>query len=593
MPDIVSRKVCLWLLPHAISQIHTAVICRFKIKAFDATRSVIMQKFSTHEVTNQTPPLENYNLYANDRALGEAVLREGAAWALPGLQTFGAKLGEAAVMALGPLANRNPPTLFTYDRFGNRCDEVEFHPAWHALMTLGAGEGLHSSPWTDTRAGAHVARAAAYLLYGQIENGTQCPLTMTHASVPVLKKHLASLPMLESIWLPRILSREYDPRFTPIEEKRGALIGMGMTEKQGGSDVRTNTTTAVAEGATGPGKPYRLTGHKWFMSVPMSDAFLMLAKTNVGVSCFFVPRFTPDGGKNGLSLQRLKDKLGNKSNASSEVELQGAHGWLLGEEGRGVATIVEMATYTRLDCALGTAALMRQCVAQALHHARHRVAFGKRLLEQPLMKNVLADLAIESEAATALVMRLARAFDAQTDEAETELRRLLTPAVKYWICKRGPPVAAEAMEVLGGNGYVEESVMPRIYREMPLNSIWEGSGNVMCLDVLRVASRESRAFEIYFAEVEKAKGGDTRLDGFVARLKQELFAAGDKEHSARRLTEALALGMQGALLVRHAPSAVAEAFCASRIARDWGGAFGTLAVGVQTDAIIKRAWPAT
>jgi putative acyl-CoA dehydrogenase len=554
-------------------------------------RRAVMQTFSTHEVTNQPPPLESYNLYENDCALQEAVTREGAAWAAPQLHAFGAKLGEPALIALGPLANRNPPVLHTHDRYGKRRDEVEFHPAWHELMTLGASAGLHSVPWSEPRAGAHVARAAAYLLYGQIENGTQCPLTMTYAAVPVLKKQAATLPMLDEVWLPRILSREYDQRFLPIAQKRGALIGMGMTEKQGGSDVRTNTTSAVAEVAVGPGKAYRLTGHKWFMSVPMSDAFLMLAKTNVGVSCFFVPRFTPDGAKNGLSLQRLKDKLGNKSNASSEVELQGAQGWLLGEEGRGVATIVEMATYTRLDCALGTAALMRQCVAQAMHHASHRVAFGKRLVEQPLMKNVLADLAIESEAATALVMRLARAFDAQSDEAETELRRLMTPAVKYWICKRGTLVAAEAMEVLGGNGYVEESVMPRIYREMPLNSIWEGSGNVMCLDVLRVASRDSRAFEIYFAEVAEAKGGDRRLDSFMARLKQELVAAGDEEHSARRLTEALALGLQGALLVRHAPSAVADAFCASRIARDCGGAFGTLAAGVQVDTIIKRAWP--
>jgi putative acyl-CoA dehydrogenase len=488
-----------------------------------------MQNFSTHDVTNQPRPLENYNLYATDRALQEAVTRDGAAWAEPALHAFGATLGTTAVMALAPLANRNLPILFTHDRYGNRRDEVEFHPAWHQLMSLGAGEGLHSAPWANPRAGAHVARAAAYLLYGQIENGTQCPLTMTYAAVPVLRKHAASLPMLDTVWLPRILAREYDPRFAPIETKRGALIGMGMTEKQGGSDVRTNTTRAVAEGATGPGQPYRLTGHKWFMSVPMSDAFLMLAKADAGVSCFFVPRFTPDGARNSLALQRLKDKLGNKSNASSEVELHGAQGWLLGEEGRGVATIVEMATYTRLDCALGSTAMMRQALAQAMHHAHHRVAFGKRLIDQPLMKNVLADLAIESEAATALVMRLARAFDAQTDEAETELRRLMTPAVKYWLCKRGPPLAAEAMEVLGGNGYVEESVMPRLYREMPLNSIWEGSGNVMCLDVLRAISnsspatspRQSRTLEIYFAEVEKAKGGDARLDAFIHKLKQQ------------------------------------------------------------------------
>jgi putative acyl-CoA dehydrogenase len=552
----------------------------------------MMQNFSTHDVTNQPPPLENYNLYETDHALNEAVERGGASWAKTGLSAFGAKLGEPAVMALGPLANRNAPTLFTHDRYGNRRDEVEFHPAWHELMTLGATEGLHSAPWADARPGAHVARAAAYLLYGQIENGTQCPLTMTYASVPVLKKHIASLPMLRDTWLPRILSREYDRRFMPIENKRGALIGMGMTEKQGGSDVRTNTTVAVADAAGGPGQLYRLTGHKWFMSVPMSDAFLMLAKTKESVSCYFVPRFTPDGKKNSLALQRLKDKLGNKSNASSEVELQGAQGWMLGEEGRGVATIVEMATYTRLDCALGTAAMMRQAVAQALHHASHRAAFGKRLVEQSLMKNVLADLAIESEAATALVMRLANAFDAQTDETESELRRLLTPAVKYWICKRGPSLAAEAMEVLGGNGYVEESVMPRIYREMPLNSIWEGSGNVMCLDVLRVAAKGSRAFEIYFAEVAKAKGGNAALDTFVQKLKQEIVAPGDREHVARRHTEALALGLQGALLVQHAPAAVADAFCTSRIARDCGGAFGTLPPNTQFDEIIKRAWPA-
>jgi putative acyl-CoA dehydrogenase len=547
-----------------------------------------MQNFSTHDVTNQPRPLENYNLYATDRALQEAVKRDGAAWAEPALHAFGAKLGEAAVMALAPLANRNPPVLFTHDRYGNRRDEVEFHPAWHQLMSLGASEGLHSAPWANPRAGAHVARAAAYLLYGQIESGTQCPLTMTYAAVP----------MLDTVWLPRILSREYDQRFAPIETKRGTLIGMGMTEKQGGSDVRTNTTRAVAEGATGPGQPYRLTGHKWFMSVPMSDAFLMLAKTEAGVSCFFVPRFTPDGAKNSLALQRLKDKLGNKSNASSEVELHGAEGWLLGEEGRGVATIVEMATYTRLDCALGSTAMMRQALAQAMHHASHRVAFGKRLIDQPLMKNVLADLAIESEAATALAMRLARAFDAQTDEAETELRRMMTPAVKYWLCKRGPPLAAEAMEVLGGNGYVEESVMPRLYREMPLNSIWEGSGNVMCLDVLRAISnsspatstRQSRALEIYFTEVEKAKGGDARLDAFIHKLKQQLATPNNKEHIARRITEALALAMQGALMAQHAPAAIADAFCASRLDRDWGGAFGTLGAGARVDEIIGRGW---
>ena len=550
-----------------------------------------MQTFSTHAVENQPPPLENYNLYTTDRALQEAVQRNGAAWASAALHAFGATLGEPAVMTLGHLANRNLPVLFTHDRYGHRRDEVEFHPAWHQLMTLGASAGLHAAPWAEPRPGAHVARAAAHLLYGQIESGTQCPLTMTYAAVPVLTKHAASLPMLGQTWLPRILSREYDARFMPIEAKRGALIGMGMTEKQGGSDVRSNTTRAVAESTAGPGQPYRLTGHKWFMSAPMCDAFLMLAKTDAGIGCFFVPRFTPDGTRNALALQRLKDKLGNKSNASAEVELQGALGWLIGDEGRGVSTIVEMATYTRLDCALGSTALMRQALAQALHHASHRLVFGKRLIEQPLMKNVLADLAVESEAATALVMRLARAFDAQTDEAEAELRRLMTPAMKYWICKRGPTLAAEAMEVLGGNGYVEESVMARLYREMPVNSIWEGSGNVMCLDVLRVASRGSRAFEIYFAEIGQARGGDARLDAFVDKLKQQLAAPGDKEHIARRLAESLALGMQAALLVQHAPAAVADAFCGSRIAGDWGGAFGTLPGDARVDEIIERASP--
>jgi putative acyl-CoA dehydrogenase len=554
-----------------------------------------MNNFSTHDVTNQPPLLGNISLYATDLALQEAVQRDGAAWAHESLTSLGARLGDAAILALAPLANRNPPVLHTHDRSGYRRDEVEFHPAWHQLMSLGASAGLHCAPWAQPRAGAHVARAAAYLLYGQVENGTQCPLTMTYAAVPVLQKHAATLPVLKDVWLPRICAPEYDSRFVPIESKRGALIGMGMTEKQGGSDVRTNTTLAVAEGVAGPGHAYRLTGHKWFMSVPMSDAFLMLAKTAAGVSCFFVPRFLPDGTKNNLALQRLKDKLGNKSNASSEVELQNAQGFLLGEEGRGVRTIVEMATYTRLDCALGSTAMMRQCVVQAMHHAHHRIAFGKRLVDQPLMKNVLADLAIESEAATALVMRLAHAFDAQTDEAETELRRLLTPAVKYWLCKRGPPVAAEAMEVLGGNGYVEESVLPRLYREMPLNSIWEGSGNVMCLDVLRALGEPTsgaRMLEIYFAEVEQAKGGDARLDAFIEALKQQLAASGNKEAIARRLTEAIALALQGALLVRHAPPAIADAFCASRLDGQGGGAFGTLRESAAFDAIIARAWPA-
>ncbi len=444
--------------------------------------------FLTHNVFNQPPPLENYNLFTTDQALLEAVHRDGASWAIESLIRLGEKLGDSHVIELGHLANQHPPVLQTHDRYGHRRDEVEFHPAWYSLMNIAVAEGLHTAPWADSRAGAHVARAAAYVLYGQVENGTQCPLTMTYAAFPVLAKHANALASLSQTWLPLMLSREYDPRFIPIEQKRGALIGMGMTEKQGGSDVRANTTRAEPMDARGAGQPYRVTGHKWFFSAPMCDAFLVLAKTDAGIGCFFVPRFTPDGTRNAIYIQRLKDKLGNRSNASSEVEFHNALGWLLGEEGRGVATIVEMATYTRLDCVIGTTGLMRQALAQAIHHATYRSTFGKPLVEHPLMKNVLADLAIESEAATVLAMRLARAFDSQQDEAETELRRLLTPAAKYWICKRGPLLAAEAMEVLGGNGYVEESVMPRIYREMPLNSIWEGSGNIMCLDVLRVAA---------------------------------------------------------------------------------------------------------
>ena len=546
----------------------------------------------THDVFNQPPPLENYNLFDTDRALQEAVERDGAAWAKEALSTFGEILGRGETIQLGTVANKYPPVLHTHDRYGNRRDEVEFHPAWHEMMSLGIAEGVHSGPWADPHAGAHVARAAAYQMYSQIENGTQCPLTMTYAVVPVVRREALDSPWLRDVWLPRLTSRQYDQRFLPIEEKGSALIGMGMTEKQGGSDVRANTTHAEPMGAGGSGQEYRITGHKFFFSAPMCDAFLVLAQAPGGLSCFFMPRFTPDGTRNGIRIQRLKDKLGDKSNASSEVEFHGAHAWLLGEEGRGVPTILEMGAYTRLDCAIGTAGLMRQGISQALHHAAHRRAFGKLLSEQPLMKNVLADLALESEAATALVMRLARAFDQQDDTAETSLRRLLTPAVKYWLCKRGPTFAAEAMEVLGGSGYVEESVMPRIYRQMPLNSIWEGSGNIMCLDVLRAASKTPQAMQLLFIELAAAQGGDARLDHFVGKLHAELADTSDFEARARRLTEHLALALQGALLVRFAPHAVADAFCASRLGGDWGGAFGTLSRKTDFDAIIDRAMPA-
>jgi len=550
-----------------------------------------MNAVQTHDVFNQPPPLENYNLFTTDRVLQEAVARDGAGWAKQALSGFGATLGRAETIQLGVLANKYPPVLHTHDRYGNRRDAVEFHPAWHELMTLSTAQAVHSGPWADPRAAAHVARAAAYLLYSQIENGTQCPLTMTYAVVPVVRRQSLSSPWLQDVWLPRLLSRQYDRRFVPIEHKTGALIGMGMTEKQGGSDVRANTTRAEPIGSGGTGQEYRITGHKFFFSAPMCDAFLVLAQAPGGLSCFFMPRFMPDGTLNGIRIQRLKDKLGDKSNASSEVEFYGAHGWLLGEEGRGVPTILEMGTYTRLDCAIGTAGLMRQGLSQALHHAAHRSAFGKLLDEQPLMKNVLADLALESEAATVLVMRLARAFDQQNDAAEASLRRLLTPAVKYWLCKRGPTFAAEAMEVLGGSGYVEESVMPRIYRQMPLNSIWEGSGNIMCLDVLRAVAKSPQAVQLLLSELAAAQGSDARLDQFVGKLRAELTDTSDSEPQARRLTEHVALAMQGALLVRFAPHAVADAFCASRLGGDWGGAFGTLSRKTDFDAIIKRAMP--
>jgi putative acyl-CoA dehydrogenase len=544
--------------------------------------------FATHEVLNQPPPLAGNNLFTGDRALVEAVRREGADWAEADLAAFGGRLGSPEVIELGGQANRHLPELRTFDRFGRRRDEVEFHPSWHALMHLSVGQGLHGAPWADSRPGAHVARAAGVVLMVQVEAGNQCPITMTYGSVPALRRQ----PGIAEAWLPKVLSREYDPRFQPVTGKSGALVGMGMTEKQGGSDVRTNTTRAAPVGRGGPGEEYRITGHKWFLSAPMCDAFLVLAQAPGGLSCFFVPRWTPDGELNALRIQRLKDKLGNKSNASSEVELQAAAGWLLGEEGRGVPTILEMGTYTRLDCALGTAGLMRQALSQALHHAAHRSAFQRRLIDQPLMANVLADLAVESEAATALALRLARAFDRQDDEGENLFRRLVTPATKYWICKRGPAFAFEAMEVLGGNGYVEESPMPRIYREMPVNSIWEGSGNIMCLDVLRAAERSPRAVEILFAELGAARGNDRRLDRFVAALQDELAERAEMEGRARQLVERLALALQGALLVRHAPAAIAEAFCASRLDGAHGGAFGTLPAGVDARAIIDRAAPA-
>ncbi|WP_298292367.1 isovaleryl-CoA dehydrogenase [Thiomonas sp.] len=537
----------------------------------------------THTVTNQAPPLQDYNLYTADAALQEAVVRGGAAWAHAALVEHGAELGTAASYARGRLANVCPPTLQAFDARGFRRDQIEFHPAWHELMAGIARRGLHTGPWAQPRPGAHVARAAGFILQTQIEAGSMCPTTMTYGAIPALSRDA----MLARDWLPTLLRPEYDPRDLPFPEKQGGLIGMGMTEKQGGSDLRSNTTRAEADGAGG----YRLTGHKWFFSAPQCDAHLVLAQAPGGLSCFFVPRWAPDGSKNPVLIQRLKDKLGNRSNASSEVEFDAAWGHLLGEEGRGIPTILEMGTYTRLDCVLGTTGLMRQALSQAMHYARHRLAFGAALADQPLMRNVLADMALEVEAAIALAMRLAQAFDAQHDEAQSLLRRLLTPAAKFRICKRGAELAAEAMEVLGGNGYVEDDVQARIYREMPVNSIWEGSGNVMCLDVLRALGKTPRTADALFAELAPAQGKNAHFDAHVQRLAAALRDPDALQARARTLTHDLVLAVQAALLLRHAPEPVAQAFCTSRLGGQWGGGLGTLAPSTDVDILLRRAQP--
>lgn len=560
-----------------------------------------MNRFDTHEVFNQAPPFGDVNLFDCDPALREGVEREGAAWASGDLERLGRELGDASVLDLGRLANDNPPRLVNFDRAGHRVDEVEFHPAWHELMRRLIEHGAHSLPWETPRPGAQVARAAAYLMFGQVENGSQCPVTMTYASVPALRQH----PGIAAHWLPKILSRTYDPRSLPVARKNGALIGMGMTEKQGGTDVRANTTRATrmsaAVAASRFGAEWRdawsLVGHKWFFSVPQSDAHLVLAQADeggsAGLSCFFVPRYLPDGTRNAIRVQRLKNKLGNKSSASSEVEFCDAVGWMIGKEGRGIPTILEMGSHTRLDCVLGSAGIMRAALCHALHHARARSAFGRRLAEQPLMQNVLADLALESEAATAFALRLARCFDVgpdgALDPAQVLLGRILTPAGKYWVCKRGPAFGAEAMEVMGGNGYVEDGPLARLYREFPVNSIWEGSGNVMCLDVLRAFGKGPEIRDALAAELALAGGRDARYDAYCARLLDGLRVLSADEFGARRLAEHLVVAVQAGLLLRHAPACVADAFVASRIAVDVGGAFGRLPDGVDCTAILARA----
>ncbi len=555
---------------------------------------------ATHEVFNQPTPLVNYNLFTGNNALRDALKFNAPSLDTRSLSALGETLGSEAMQTHARLANAHAPQLRSHDRFGHRLDEVEFHPSYHALMQLATKAGLHATPWAAGVNGAvpkspHVLRAAGFMLFTELEPSILCPISMTYAVTPALRSNTA----IFSQWAPKLMSREYDPALKVFSQKPGLTMGMGMTEKQGGSDVRANTTRATADGTDAWGKRFTLIGHKWFFSAPMCDAFLVLAQTDLGLSCLFLPRVLPDfespdsrGTPNNIRIQRLKDKLGNKANASSEVEFDGATAWLVGEEGRGIQQILEMGTMTRLDCALGTSGLMRQALSLALHHTSQRMAFGKRLIDQPLMRNVLADLALESEAATALAIRLARAFDHPADAHEAIMARLLTPVAKFWICKRGSAFAQEAMECLGGNGYVEEGghgVMARIYREMPLNSIWEGAGNIMALDLLRARRKADVALALA-AELAPAKSAHASLDRLCNAMSDRIEDMAS-EVQARLLAQDVALAVQAALLYQTAPRAVFQAFCDSRLAGHWGQTFGTLGTSTDYDAIISRAMP--
>jgi putative acyl-CoA dehydrogenase len=545
----------------------------------------------THVVTNQVPPLLDHNP-AGAPVLQEALIREGGEWGVDEVTELGALSGSARAQRWGELADRNRPVLHTHDRYGHRVDEVEYDPAYHELMDVAVTHGLHAAPWADDRPGAHVVRAAKTSVWTP-EPGHICPISMTYAVVPALRFN----PELAAVYEPLLTSRVYDPQLTLPTAKAGITAGMSMTEKQGGSDVRAGTTEATRNGDG----TYSLRGHKWFTSAPMCDVFLVLAQagggersdggSSGGLSCFFLPRILPDGTRNRMFLQRLKDKLGNHANASSEVEYDGATAWLVGEEGRGVPTIIEMVNLTRLDCTLGSATSMRTGLTRAIHHAQHRKAFGAYLIDQPLMRNVLADLAVEAEAATMLAMRMAGATDhaVRGDRRETLLRRIGLAAAKYWVCKRATPHAAEAMECLGGNGYVEESGMPRLYREAPLMGIWEGSGNVSALDALRAMATRPESVEVLFDELARTAGHDPRLDRHTAALQRDLADLDSIAYRARKVTEDIALALQGALLVRHGHPAVAEAFLASRLGGQWGGAFGTLPTGLDLAPILERA----
>ena len=543
--------------------------------------------FATHDVLNQPGALADYNAYADDKPLVEAVRVFGGDWAAVHLERAGTLVGSERVQYLARQANRHLPALRTHDRFGHRVDLVEFHPAYHELMSLICGCETHSFAWTQHRAGAHVARAVLSYLWNQGENGICCPIGMTFASIPALQHDAGLL----SEWGPLINRPAYDPRPVYAKEKAGVTVGMAMTEKQGGSDLRATMTTArPAASRHGSGAPYLLTGHKWFFSVPMSDLFLTLAQTEKGLSCFFATGWLPDGSRNRLKLQRLKDKCGNKSNASSEVEFYDLNAVMLGEEGRGIRTIIEMAHATRLDFAIGSAGLMRQALSQTVHHTANRRAFQRGLIDLPIMRNVVADLAVESEAMMWMSMRLARALDrAQAEPAEAKLSRIGTPIAKYWTCKRAPQFAAEALECHGGNGFIADHLMERLYREAPLNGIWEGTGNVICLDVLRSMQREPETVDVFLDELAHGRGANARLDGFVDDLKRRLVKPSALEPIARRIVEMMAFALQASLLVRHSSAAVADAFCSTRLDGDWGHAFGTMPHGIDTEAIVDRA----
>src|SRR5437868_5461442 len=545
-----------------------------------------IERNPAREVPTQPRPLEGYNVFQENRPLVEAVRREGGEAFEERATEMGARAGTPEALELGRLANANPPHLRTHDRFGNRVDEVEFHPAWHELMRVAIGHGLHALPWREPRPGAHAARAAAFYVWSQVEGGHGCPVSMTYAAVPALRRE----PKLAAQWEPLMTTLDYDPGLRQAGTKKGVLFGMAMTQRQGGSDVRANTTRATPTGANGE---HLLTGSKWFCSAPMCDAFLVLAQAPAGLSCFLLPRVLPDGSRNAFHIQRLKDKLGNRSNASSEIELDNAWAVLVGEEGKGVGTIIEMVNHTRLDCVIGSASLMRQAVAQATHHAAHRSAFGRLLTDQPLMVNVLADLAVESEAATILMMRIAGAFDRATDPAEAHFRRIAVAIAKFWTCKRAIAVVAEALECHGGNGYVEESILPRLYREAPLNSIWEGAGNVNALDVLRAMQREPDTVSAYFGEVELARGADKRFDQAIDGLKRELTPSDGLESRARRVVERMAIVLQASLLLRHGEQKVADVFLSSRLVNDWGQTFtfGTLKFEKELKSVLERHRP--